>query len=588
MKYRNTLIVFFEAVFFIGVIFPAFSQEFAYLDRKGNSTYGILDKKISLDFKNIDIIDALKFIAQKTGLNIIPTNKVKGRVTLNVENATLRDVFDIMLRSNGLAYDKKGNIYNVMTEEEYKALYGKNFSDIRKVKIFHLKYAIPEQVFNLCDKLKSDIGKIIFDAESGNILVMDTPQKIKEIGEVINSLEKKTTVLKVFDLKYANAKDIADQLKNQLDIKKVGTIRADERSNQVIVQTLPERIGDIAKLISRLDRKTRQVLLDVRVVKVKLSNTLNKGVEWEGLFDLGRRYGLTYLGSYPFSSVSSSTTAWRSRSEVLDDVGYVGSYPFSGTTTDYSSGTKGIVGEKVHIGVVGKNDFDVFLKYFLNSGETRVVATPKIAVVENQEARIHIGEKQAYITNTTTQTTSTTTVAEEVTFVDVGIQLFITPIINEDGFVTLRVKPEISSVVSYLTTAANNKIPILNTSTAETTVMVKDGSTVIIGGLEQESETKNSKEVPFMSRIPLVGNLFSSSDKTKERTEFLVMVTPHIISGEELTTGYRRDFGYRLDKEDKSYEPLAKEEFKYHYKPYRDYSTLKESNSGPVNFKPMQ
>ena len=91
-----------------------------------------------------------------------------------------------------------------------------------------------------------------------------------------------------------------------------------------------------------------------------------------------------------------------------------------------------------------------------------------------------------------------------------------------------------------------------------------------------------------MSRIPLVGNLFSSSDKTKERTEFLVMVTPHIISGEELTTGYERDFGYKLDKEDKSYEPLSSEEFRYHYKSYRDYSTLKEGNVGAVNFKPMQ
>jgi len=473
-----------------------------------------------------------------------------------------------------------------MTEEEYKALYGKTFSDIRKVKVFHLKYAIPQQVFNLCDKLKSDIGKIIFDTESGNILVMDTPQKIEEISEIINSLEKKTTVLKVFDLKYANAKNIASQLKNQLDLKKVGTIRADERSNQVIVQTLPERIDDIAKLIERLDRKTREVLLDVRIIKVKLSNTLNKGIEWEGLFDLGRKYGLTYLGSYPFSSVSSATSSWRSRSEVLGDVGYVGSYPFSGTTTDYSSGTGGLATEKVHIGVVGKHDFDIFLKYFLSSEDSRVVATPKIAVVENEEAHIHIGEKQAYITNTTTQTTSTTTIAEEVTFVDVGIQLFITPTINKDGYVTLKVKPEISSVVSYLTTAANNKIPILNTSAAETTVMVKDGSTVVIGGLEQLSETSSGKEVPFINRIPFIGALFSSSEKAKERTEFLVMVTPHIISGEKLTTGYRRDFGYKLDKEDKEYYPFTEGEFKYHYKPYRDYKTLEERSA--VTFKPMQ
>ena len=568
-------------------VMDVFVQELVYANNhiKGYKE-SILDEKISLDFKNIEIVDALKFIAKKTGLNIIPTKNVKGRVTLNVDNASLGDVFDIMLRSNGLAYDKKGSIYNVMTEKEYQDLYGKNFSDTRRVKVFHLHYAVPEQAFTLCSKLKSTQGKIILDADSASILVMDTPPKIKEISDVIDSLEKKTTVIKVFDLKYAKAKDIADQLKSQLDKKKIGSARADERSNQVIVQTLPGRIKDIQKLIKSLDRKTREVLMDVKIVKVKLTNEMSKGFEWEGLFDLGRKYGLTYLGSYPFSSVGSATSSWRSRQQVLNDVGYVGSYPFSGTTSDYTSGTKGVGTEQVHVGVVGKNDFDVLMKYFLSMGNTRIVATPKIAVIENHEAKIHIGEKQAYITNTTTQTTSTTTVAEAVTYVDVGIQLFLTPTINKDGYVTLDVKPEISSVVSYLTTATNNNIPIINTSTAETTVMVKDGSTVIIGGLEQETEIKTSKEVPFVRKIPLLGSILGSSDKQKERTEFLVMVTPHIIKGDELTTGYERDFGYKLDKEDKQYPNFTKEPINYTYKSYRDYGSLNSIET--VSPKPMR
>ena len=326
--------------------------------------------------------------------------------------------------------------------------------------------------------------------------------------------------------------------------------------------------------------------MDVRIIKVKLTNEMSKGFEWEGLFDLGRKYGLTYLGSYPFSSVGSATSSWRSRQQVLNDVGYVGSYPFSGTTDDYTSGTKGVGTEQVHVGVVGRNDFDVLMKYFLSMGNTRIVATPKIAVIENHEAKIHIGEKQAYITNTTTQTTSTTTVAEAVTYVDVGIQLFLTPTINNDGYVTLDVKPEISSVVSYLTTATNNNIPIISTSTAETTVMVKDGSTVIIGGLEQDTETETSKEVPFVRKIPILGSILGSSDKQKERTEFLVMVTPHIIEGDELTTGYERDFGYKLDKENKKYPNFTKEPINYTYKSYRDYSFLNSIEA--VSPKPMR
>jgi type II secretory pathway component GspD/PulD (secretin) len=570
----------------MGGVFP---QEFAYVNKEFRPVgKKALEAKISLDFKEIDIGDALKFLSKKAGLNIIPTKKVSGRITLNVENATLKDVFDIMLRSNGLAYDKKGDIYNVMTEDEYRALYGKDFSDVRKVKVFHLRYAIPEQVFTLCDTLKSDIGKVILDSESGSLLIMDTPEKLKEIKEVIDSLERKTTILKVFDLKYANAKDIAEQLKNQLDLKKVGSIRADERSNQVIVQTLPARIKDIEKLIAHLDRKTREVLMDVRIVKIKLSNTNTKGVEWEGIFDIARRYGLTYLGSYPFSSVNSSTATWRSRKEVYNDVGYMGSYPFSGTTSDLSSGTKGVGTEKVHIGIVGKHDFDILFKYFLSIGETKVVANPKIAVIENQEARIHIGEKQAYITNTTTQTTSTTTVAEEVTFVDVGVQIHITPTINEDNYITLKVKPEISSVVSYLVTAANNKIPILDTSTVETTVMVKDGATVLIGGLKEESQTNSSTETPLISKIPILGSIFSSSSKEDTRNEFLVLLTPHIIKGDELTTGYRRDFGYRLDKEDEKYPSLTKEEISLKYKSYRDYDLIKGDEKSPLKMKPMR
>jgi len=530
-----------------------------------------MSKRISLDFKDIEIVEALKFLSAKAGFNIISTKDVGGRITLKVEDAPIKDIFDIMVRSQGLAYDKKGEIYNVMTEQEYKQIYGKNFSDLRVVKVFHLKYVIPEQAFILCESLKSELGKVLLNEESGAILVIDTPQKITEIEKAINSLEDKNTVMKIFDLKYANAKDIATQLKNQLDSKKVGSVKADERTNQVIVQTLPDRMDDIGTLITGLDLKTKEVMVEVRIIKVEMSDSLSKGVEWEGLFNAARKYGLMYLGSYPFSAVQDDTDDWRSRAQVLQDVGYVGAYPFSGTNTDYSASKKTTGFEEIHVGLVGKHDFDVIIKYLKTVGNTKVIANPKITVINNHEARIHIGEKQAYLTQTTTQTASTSTVAEEVTFVDVGIQLFLTPTINDEGYVTLQLKPEISSVTSYLTTAQENKVPIINSSAAETTVMVKDGSTVIIGGLKQEKETTATEEVPFFSRIPIIGNLFRSTAKTDELSELLVMVTPHIISGDELTTGYKRDWGYELDKEGKEYPAFLEEKIAGNPKSYRSY-----------------
>jgi type II secretory pathway component GspD/PulD (secretin) len=494
--------------------------------------------RISLDLRNIEIVDALKFLALKAGLNVVPTQKVTGRVTLTVENVQVKDVFDIMLRSNSLAYDTKGDIYSVMTEAEYRALYGKLFSDSRQVIIFRLKYAIPEQAFNLLDALKSDIGRVLVEVESGTVLLMDTPEKIAEARNALESLEQKSSV-RMFSLKYAKAKDVEEQLKTQLDLKKVGTVRADERTNQLIVQALPERMDKIAELISGLDKKTKAVLIDTKIIKIKLTDALSAGIEWEGLFKIAVGSGMTYAGSYPFSAVqSSATAAWRSRSQVLNEMGgNVGSYPFSGTTSNYSASTKVTPGERMHIGIInGKRDFDAVIKYLQTLGKTKIISNPSLAVINNQEAKIHVGERRAYVTTTTTTGSTTTTVSEAITYIDVGIQLSITPMINEDGYVTMKVKPEISSIIGKVISSSNNEIPIIDTSSAETTVIAKDGATILLGGLGKEEKTENAEQVPILGNIPLLGFFFKSKTKSSERTELLIMITPIIFEGDTLVT----------------------------------------------------
>lgn len=518
----------------------------------------IFEQRISLDLRNIDILESLKFLAAKIGLNMIVTKGVTGRITLTVENAVAKDVFDIMLRSNGLAYVLQGDIYNVMTEAEYKTLYGKNFYDNRQVKVFRLKYAVPEQAFNLLDALKSDIGRVLVDQEAGNAMIMDTPEKISQIEKSLEEFEKKNKV-EVFPLKYAKAKDVEDILKAQLDVKRAGYIKADERNNQVIVQALSERMQEIEQLIRDLDKKTKEVLIDTQIVKIKLSDQVDSGVQWEGLFDAGQKYGMSYLGSYPFSSVQSATAAWRSRPQVLTDAGgIVGAYPFSGTTSNQAASNKMVAGEAIHFGVVdSKRDFDVLVKYLQTVGKTKILSNPKLVVVNNQEAKIHVGEKQAYVTTTTTSGQTTNTISEEVTFVDVGIQFAVTPTINDDGYITMKVKPEISSVTSTLITPTNNRIPIIDTSLTETTVLIKDGTTLIIGGLRREEKTNIAEQFPFLGKLPLLGFLFRSATNKVDRTELLVMITPHIISGNELTTGNERGFGDKPGKDYRDYQGIA-------------------------------
>jgi type II secretory pathway component GspD/PulD (secretin) len=515
-----------------------------------------IEGKISLDLRNIDVVDALKFFSTRVGMNIITSKSVAGRVTLMVENALVKDVFDIMLRSNNLAYDKQGEIYNVMTQEEYKVLYGKSFSDVRKVRVFHLQYSIPEQAFSMLDLLKSDNGRVLVDPETGNVLIMDSEEKIATIEKALGDFENKNTI-KIFKLNYAKAKDVEDALKHQLDSKKVGIIKADERGNQIIVQTLPDRMDQIESLVSELDQKTKEIIIDVNIVNIKLSNERGVGVEWEGLFDMGRQMGMSYLGSTPFSAVQASNDVWRSRNQVWQDVGNVGSYPFSGTTTNYSGNSQRIATEEMHLGVVGKHDFDVIFKYLQTIGKTKIVSNPKLVVVNNQEAKIHVGQKEAYVTTATTTGSSTSTVSETVNFVDVGVIITVVPSINNEGFVTFKIKAEISSVIDTLITPTSNKIPIIDTSLAETTVMVKDGSTIIIGGLRKDQKVESTRQTPFLGRIPIIGNLFSVKSTEDDRSELLIILTPRLISGEVLVSSAEREVG------------------KGEFKPLKDYLDLK-------------
>lgn len=499
--------------------------------------------RISLDLRDMDVIEALKFLAARAGMNIMTTKAVSGRVSLTVEDAPIKDIFDIMLRSNSLAFVKQADIYNVMTETEYKALFGRNFSDSRKVKMIQLKYAVPDQVFSLLDVLKSEIGRLLVNPDTGTVLLMDTEENIIRMQQALEDFDRQNLV-KVFPLQYANALEVEQILKSQLDDRKAGFVKSDARNNQVIVQAFSEKMEEIGRLISSLDRQTKEVLIDVKIVKIKLSDQLDKGVEWEGLYRLFSDEGIGYLGSYPFSSVQSASDSWRSRDATRKALGdSVGSFPFSGTATDFSASSAKVPGEELHLGLVRNDkDLDLVFKMLQTVGNTRILSAPKIVATNNQEAKIHVGERQAYVTSTTTQGQTTSTIAEEVNFVDVGLQLSVTPTINDDGYVTMKIKPEISSVTDTLVTPSENKIPIIDTSMAETTVMVKDGASVILSGLRREEKIQTHEQVPILGSLPLMNNIFRKGTGKTERTELLIILTPHIISGMTLSTGDEKDW----------------------------------------------
>jgi Flp pilus assembly secretin CpaC len=156
-------------------------------------------------------------------------------------------------------------------------------------------------------------------------------------------------------------------------------------------------------------------------------------------------------------------------------------------------------------------------------------------VVNNQEAKIHVGTKEAYITSTTSQSgTGTSVTSQTVNFVDTGITMSVTPTINRDGFISLKIKPEISEATykDLFSEDQKTSVPIVTSSDAETTVMVKDGVTVIIGGLTKDKKDKTVKKIPLLGDIPALGFLFRSTSDNVTKSDLVILLTPHMMSGE--------------------------------------------------------
>lgn len=483
-----------------------------------------MSKAVSLNFRNIDVIEALQYLSDEGGFNIAFTKGISGRVTLKAEKVTIKDAFDMILLTSNLAYEKRGNIYNVMSDKEYQELYGEKFADVRQMRVFRLQYAIPKRAFDLLDALKSDVGRILVDEETGTVMIMDTLEKLDQMQNALDSLEEKS-VVEVFNLQYANAKEVEEHLKTQLEDKKVGSIRADERNNQIIVQTLPERMDEIRGLVKSLDQKTKEVLIEAKIIRVAFSDDIEMGVKWEFLFEQMTSHGLEFIGSHTYD------TMYRTGQTIIAD------YPQIESTANLPAAAKQPVLGRVYLGSVGEDRFEALLTFLNTIVDAKLLASPKIAVVNNQEATIHVGRREVYLETTTTQSESNTTIVETPKWVDTGVLLSVIPKINDEGYITMSIKPEITSIARWYKSPTGREYPVTEVSTAQTKVMVKDGTTVIIGGLRRKEEIQSIEQVPFFSKIPLIGNLFRSEETTTIQSELVVFITPHIISGDEFIKG---------------------------------------------------
>ncbi|MCX5704326.1 MAG: secretin and TonB N-terminal domain-containing protein [Candidatus Omnitrophica bacterium] len=449
-------------------------------------------ENMSLDLKGVDILELFKMLSQKSGLTIITSKNVSGRINIFLNNLTFEDALDVILINQNLASEKKGNIITIMTAAEYEALFGRKFIEKRKYKSLKLKYAKPGNVASILGQIKSDVGKIIVDEASGVIVLIDIPEKLDLMEATIIQMDQPLET-EIFEFNYAKAKDSKSFLES-LVTPGLGSVMVDERSNKAIVSDLPDRVSKIRAVVKAFDEESRQVLIECQIIQITLNNKFQSGIDWERILSENKWHGLDLKSTYPIDS----------------------------TLTTYS---------KINIGTLTTDDYNVVLTFLQDYGNTRILSRPQILAVNNQEAKILVGTRDAYITQTTSQSTNTVQVADQVQFVDVGVKLNVTPTIGKDGFITMKIKTEVSS--SEALTINSNRIPIVSTSESDTVVKIKDGVMVMIAGLMKEEKSETIHGIPVLSRLPLLGGLFGSRvSQNPKRTELVIFLTPHLISGD--------------------------------------------------------
>lgn len=417
---------------------------------------------VAIDFDNADIRDVLRVLSEMSGINIIHGPDITGLLSIHLDKVPFNQAFETILAMQGLVAQQMGdNILRVLTPAA----------------------------------LSADRGRAV-------------------------------TQYKTFVLNYAKAADVSQHIAS-LRISPNGKITVDERTNSLVVTDTAEGLSVAERLIGELDQKPQQVMIEARMVEVRLSDTLNIGVQWEysnntlddgTLRILGVRKVIT--GTEPDPGEIGFLGARVNAEGELEDIVTSSARPQSRGTGVSLPGPQT---SAFTFGFINNTDLlTATLNALATKGLTKVLSNPKVVTVNNRLAKIQVGSR---LPIRTTSVSPGGTVTENVTFLDVGIILTVTPTINADNRIRLNVKPE----VSFPDAAPLGVTPTINTRNAETEVLIRDGETLVIGGLIDEQVTKTSSKVPLMGDIPILGVFFRSTSDSKRRSELVVFLTPRIV-----------------------------------------------------------
>ncbi len=458
---------------------------------------------ITVDFQNADIHSVLRLLAEIGDINIIVSNKVKGTVTLKAKQVPWDLLFDAILANNGLVKLKIGNIVRITTLEEIKQqadLYRSYMESMAQSKqSIRTEIEAKKEIYRTLKELQ----------EEQNILITKT-YKLKYLrigknylGGPLGQNEGQSSLL-------------INQLKEL--VKGDNKITFDPFTNTIIVKATPKVLKEVERVIKELDRPRPQVLIEARIVEINDAYVRNLGIKWGGAAWQATTHNFWGVSSepsintgsinyqYPGGGYTAGNNTINVPSSAVVDLGVAGATSQLGIVLGYFSDVAGVL--------------DMQLSALEQKGVGRVISKPKVLTLDQEPAIIQQGYKIPYLKWQQNVTQATTD------FIDAGLKLEVVPSLTPEGKLLLDIYLE-RSYPDWGHTV--NGVPTLITDSIQTSALVDNGETLVLGGIKINNISETFNQVPGLAAIPGAGILFKGKNEQWQNSELLIFITPKIV-----------------------------------------------------------
>ena len=470
---------------------------------------------VTIDVKDTDISRVLDAFSQQTGLSVVVGKEVTGTITVRLLNVSWDRALESILKPYGFGYERTGEVIVVLPLAKIQEL---NDAQPVSSRVFHLKYLDAGDLAPVIQAQLSARGKVQVLEETG--------QKGWDFGAFGAAGGGQSSRSGTGSSGSTGMSRRSYQ----------GTSERRSKSKRIVVTDIPSVLDRIQGVVDTIDVPPQQVLIQARFMEVNRDRLKDIGI------DVGTGSGGATTSTMSFVDVDKLKSGAAILQLGAKQLGGLASpAAFGAKSTDINKTAPFDTGSVLEFRKLGGSQFDILVHALEEDIHTNTLSSPSIVTLDNQEANILVGTQYPILTSNVTGTTSTTTTTSLDYYQDIGIQLRVVPQIAADDHINMIVHPAVTSFSSTLaakspegTTLA--EYPIIITREAETQILMKNGETIMIGGLLKDVKTKGYHKTPILGSIPLIGLAFTRRTDDVEKIDLLIFITAKVMKEEEVAT----------------------------------------------------